>query len=329
LREQIDKLVESRDKAIFALQKETQAEADLTLKIDEEAQKRTNQEKADQKTRAENVAKAADERKQKELDVMRAAQDAAFALIKDNQQRELKQLETQSNRQIADLQKRLTTEKNLTKVAKEAINQQILSLQEKQNIDIAEINKKYSDAEINRQIEIETELINLSLAAVKKGTQDELDLQSSKLDTEMQAEIKAMEEKIRLNENYYKELAEISAGKGSDSGEDTLTGEELMANEIANMKLAIETKYQQDKEKLQQDFDKKTSDRQALALQNEFNEKLQQLGENELLKAQFILENERALNAQLLEMDTAQKEALGYSQEQYEALVIASKQQNY
>lgn len=75
--------------------------------------------------KAKEAAADMQARKQKELEAVRAAQDAIFALITSESERQLIQTEATYNRQIEDLKKRLETEKDLTVAARKAINSQI------------------------------------------------------------------------------------------------------------------------------------------------------------------------------------------------------------
>lgn len=92
--------------------------------------------------------KAQQERQQAlktEMDEMRKLQDLHLQLEQDEYMRERKQTELNYDRQIEDLQKRLKTEKNLTKTARETINQEIVTLEALKSQELARIDKAHND----------------------------------------------------------------------------------------------------------------------------------------------------------------------------------------
>ncbi|MDR2927498.1 MAG: hypothetical protein LBV41_04770 [Cytophagaceae bacterium] len=266
------------------------AQLRIDIKIDSDAasQALSDFEKEAAKKAAEIALKAATERRQKELEAIRAAQDAANELIANNQERELKILQTGSERQIAELQKRLDTEKNLSMAAREAIASQITSITEKTAQEVAAINKKYSDAELAKAVADEQAKIELRLLKAKEGSDEEFAARKMQLEHQMQQELVATEltesQKALIREKY---------------------GQQINDNE---------------NERLQAQ-----ADLRALAMQNELNLQLQKLGENETAKAQLMLQHEQQLNEQLLALDAEAKAKQYSSNEAYEAAVIASK----
>ena len=75
-------------------------------------------------------ADKAKEAKQKELEAVRAAEDAMLALVKDKREQARKEIELTYTRKIEDLRISLREEENLTVKARKAINEQIKSLEQ-------------------------------------------------------------------------------------------------------------------------------------------------------------------------------------------------------
>jgi len=70
-------------------------------------------------------ANAAKEARKKEVEAYRKAQDTLIALIQNNAERQREQLKVSYDREIEDLKKKLTDEKNLTSKAKDSIRETI------------------------------------------------------------------------------------------------------------------------------------------------------------------------------------------------------------
>jgi hypothetical protein len=144
--------------------------------------------------KAKEAAADMQARKQKELEAVRAAQDAIFALITSESERQLTQTEATYNRQIEDLKKRLETEKDLTIAAKRAINSQINALEDKKEIDLAQIRQQANKDEIQKEADKQAKLIELRLSALKEGSDEELALRIQQLELQKAEEIRAAEE---------------------------------------------------------------------------------------------------------------------------------------
>lgn len=151
-----------------------------------------NEIKSAEKERAD----AAKEAKQVELEAVRAAEDAMLALVKDKREQARKEIELNYSRQIEDLQIRLKQEENLTVKAREAINSQIVSLEQQKNVEL----QKLSDEELQREIGERTKLISLQLEAVREGSEQEYQLKLQQLATLRDAELadKELTEQMKL-----------------------------------------------------------------------------------------------------------------------------------
>ena len=151
-----------------------------------------NEIKSAEKERAD----AAKEAKQVELEAVRAAEDAMLALVNDKREQARKEIELNYSRQIEDLQIRLKQEENLTIKAREAINSQIVSLEQQKNVEL----QKLSDEELQREIDERTKLISLQLEAVREGSEQEYQLKLQQLATLRDAELadKELTEQMKL-----------------------------------------------------------------------------------------------------------------------------------
>ena len=101
-------------------------------------------EAARDKTIKEAYKEAAEKQKQAlatELAAVRAATDAKVALMKEGISKQLTQEEVAYRRRVADLKKRLETEKGLTKKAKAAIQQQIELAEQQHVLNVEKINR--------------------------------------------------------------------------------------------------------------------------------------------------------------------------------------------
>ena len=130
------------------LNKQLNSLVDQERKANETAAK----ERAEQaKARAEAVKAAV----QKEVEAVRAAEDAMNALIKDNDEKRRATINTQYNREIDALKKRLETETDLTATAQDAITQTIAAKEMERAEQLAAI-----DAEVQqRKLEAEKQAL--------------------------------------------------------------------------------------------------------------------------------------------------------------------------
>ena len=98
-----------------------------------------------------------------ETDILRAEQDARLALIRDSYKREQQQLEANAKRQIEDIKTRLRTESNLTKKARQSLNDQMKLINQKYYQDLEDLQNKY--LAINLAAQRETEDLQIALMA--------------------------------------------------------------------------------------------------------------------------------------------------------------------
>ena len=163
------------------------------------------------KSAGASAKKAREERLKTELDAVRAATDAEIALIRDAGERELAEENERYSRQIADLKKRLETEKKLTPAARAAITRQIELAEEQHNRNLEKLDREAAD----RRYKTVQREIALRLAAVKEGTEEEYQIRLEQLQTQEYAELTAVgvteEQKKLIRAKYAKETADLNA----------------------------------------------------------------------------------------------------------------------
>lgn len=147
--------------------------------------------------------------KQKELEAVRAAEDAMLALVKDGRDKQSKEITLQYNRQIEDLRTRLKTETDLTVKARQAINDQIKALEQQKAAEL----QKLSEEELQKEIDNRTKLISLQLEAVKEGSEQEYQLRMQQLFAQRDAELadKELTEQMKLAivDKYDKQMDDL------------------------------------------------------------------------------------------------------------------------
>jgi len=154
-------------------------------------------------------ADKAKEAKQKELEAIRAAEDAMLALVKDKREQARKEVELTYSRQIEDLKISLKQEENLTVKARQAINDQIKALEQQKSIEL----QKLSDEELQKEIDNRTKLISLQLESVREGSEQEYQLKMQQLDAQRAAELadKELTEQMKqaIVDKYSKQMDDL------------------------------------------------------------------------------------------------------------------------
>lgn len=154
-------------------------------------------------------ADKAKEAKQKELEAVRAAEDAMLALVKDKREKARKEVELTYSRQIEDLKISLKQEGNLTVKARQAINDQIKALEQQKSMEL----QKLSDEELQKEIDNRTKLISLQLESVREGSEQEYQLKMQQLDAQRTAELanKELTEQMKqaIVDKYNKQMDDL------------------------------------------------------------------------------------------------------------------------
>ena len=123
--------------------------------------------------------------REKQIVEIRKAEDEALKLVKDSRVKERQEVNYQYDRQIEDLRRRLTTEKDLNKSARTAIKEQIVSI-ERQKVDAL---KNLSDEQLLKDIDIRQKILDNELASVKAGSDQEYQLKMQQFAAQRDAEL--------------------------------------------------------------------------------------------------------------------------------------------
>lgn len=208
----IDKAIEAVQGQIDNYGRSVQIAVDLQTEGADIAKERAVQ-LAQRRNEGQQIAKT-------ETDVLRSAQDARLALIRDSYTRESAILKANSQRQIEDIKTRLKTESNLTRKARQALNDQILAIQEKYNRDAEDLRNRYAAIDLAAQRETEDVRIALMADGAEKQ-RTELRVQYERriedLTTALATERDLTEKQIAemydqmllLGDQYRKELAKL------------------------------------------------------------------------------------------------------------------------
>lgn len=154
------------------------------------------EEKKERQARAKEAADAAKERRKLEQEALRDLEDLYNNSIKDILAKEIALAKAAGERQIESLKERLKTENNLSKAARQAINEQIILLEADLQLKLGDIRKKYESDQIKKQLEVTKSYYNELLKTLSSG--DKVDIANQLLD------INAQEVKDSLDESFVK-----------------------------------------------------------------------------------------------------------------------------
>lgn len=132
-----------------------------------------------------NVGGTLSERLKAEQEEIRKAEDLMTQLINDGAEKQRAQINANYDRQIADIRKRLEEEKDLTAAAREAMNSQIVSLEELRRRELAKLDAD----ELQRQAEFENQRIQLILKSAKAGSDQERVLRLKEIENQERMDI--------------------------------------------------------------------------------------------------------------------------------------------
>ena len=166
---------------------------------------REARQKQDLKNRAETAAEAAKKRADTELSLVRTAEDARIKLIRDSNEQSRKVLALTYDRQIEDLRKRLSTEKDLTAKARAALNKTITSLEKQKGLDLEKLEKEQANRALALQQELEDSRLALIVGNYDRQTA-EVNLQ---YDRQIEAYKKRLAEDKTLTEEQQKQITEL------------------------------------------------------------------------------------------------------------------------
>lgn len=193
----------------------------------------------------------------KELELIRQAEDTALSLVKEGIEKQRQTINLQYDRQIEDLKRKLSSEKNLTDAAKKALNDSMVLAEQKRDADL----KKLSDESIQALIKKETERIQLQLDSVKEGTSQEHNLRLSLIEQNRQAELAA---NLQLAEELRQSESDINAAYNKQiTDENEAFRKEQFDRQSEYIRLEWENKILRAKEGTSQEYDLKLQQAQA------------------------------------------------------------------
>lgn len=162
-----------------------------------------------------NAAKA-------ETDILRKAEDARIALIKNSFDQQRAQRQAANARAIADIQLQLRTETNLTVKARKALNDQIVLLREQLAVDMVDIANNQRAAELSAQRATQDAQIALMAEGAEKQREQlrvEYERQIQDINTRLETErgltetqvAELLNQQLLLQQQNAKSLGELNA----------------------------------------------------------------------------------------------------------------------
>lgn len=174
---------------------------------------------------------ASEKRGKAELSLLRELADARLDLIKDESQQARAQEEERYSRAIADLKKRLETEKNLSANERKAINDLIEVEHKKHQQVMADLDHEA----LQERLKNDADLIRTKLEAVRKGGEEEFKLKLQQLEAERDLELSNLEltedMKAAIRAKYDAQEAELRKERNNKILEES---QELVELEWAN-----------------------------------------------------------------------------------------------
>lgn len=156
-----------------------------------------------------------------ETDILRKAEDARIALIKNSFDQQRAQRQAANARAIADIQLQLRTETNLTVKARKALNDQIVLLREQLAVDMVDIANNQRAAELSAQRTTQDAQIALMAEGAEKQREQlrvEYERQIQDINTRLETErgltetqvAELLNQQLLLQQQYAKSLGELN-----------------------------------------------------------------------------------------------------------------------
>lgn len=183
-----------------------------------------------------------DESAKKELAEVRKAEDLLNQLIEDSVEQLRANIKATYERQIEDLQKRLSTEKDLTVKARAAINVQIQALQKIEAKKLSELDSKALQERLQQENSYYDEL----LKSVKKGSDQEYKLTLDKMVNQKKLEIDAVNQSKLTEEQKQQQILAIQAAYNKQYEDaEKAHGEAVVKAQVDAAKKALEERTAQ------------------------------------------------------------------------------------
>ena len=156
-----------------------------------------------------------------ETDILRKAEDARIALIKNTFDQQRAQRQAANVRAIADIQLQLRTETNLTVKARKALNDQIVLLRQQLAVDMVDIANQQRAAELSAQRATQDAQIALMAEGAEKQREQlrvEYERQIQDINTRLETErgltetqvAELLNQQLLLQQQYAKSLGELN-----------------------------------------------------------------------------------------------------------------------
>jgi hypothetical protein len=156
-----------------------------------------------------------------ETDILRKAEDARIALIKNTFDQQRAQRQAANARAIADIQLQLRTETNLTVKARKALNDQIVLLRQQLAVDMVDIDNQQRAAELSAQRATQDAQIALMAEGAEKQREQlrvEYERQIQDINTRLETErgltetqvAELLNQQLLLQQQYAKSLGELN-----------------------------------------------------------------------------------------------------------------------
>lgn len=156
-----------------------------------------------------------------ETDILRKAEDARIALIKNTFDQQRAQRQAANARAIADIQLQLRVETNLTVKARKALNDQIVLLREQLAVDMVDIANQQRAAELSAQRATQDVQIALMAEGAEKQREQlrvEYERQMQDINTRLETErgltetqvAELLNQQLLLQQQYAKSLGELN-----------------------------------------------------------------------------------------------------------------------
>lgn len=176
-------------------------------------QQQANEAKAAAKARADEEKRRLELQQQ----IAQEAEDFVISLIEDETARAIAQRQIQGEREIAQLQQKLDTEKNLTAESRDQLAELIRGKQEALNAELEKMAtdaaNKLTDEQVKAEEERARRILEYKAELAEENSPEELEIQKQLLDLQMQQELEALnlteEEKYLIRETFAKKAEEL------------------------------------------------------------------------------------------------------------------------
>lgn len=172
-------------------------------KEDEERKRRAQEAARAAKAAREEAARAAAERRKTEDEELRKLEDLQVELMENEAERARRGVEIGYDRQMEDLRKRLDEEKNLTAEAREAMEQQLVLIEQQKNRELAMLDEERLKAARETERKMAEETAKMAEETARKLKEEQAErIQQLIDDYDRQALAYAISVQERLNEVY-------------------------------------------------------------------------------------------------------------------------------